>query len=328
MQVPAMMLSALLVMTGPPPEGSPGSVRLPNCMISTTQDGEAEVPAKESGVLIAMETPLLDANGAQVFKEATNENGETVQVPVYVPVREGIQVAKGALLARIDDALAKAQHVTAKHKYEVAKEEAENDINVRYAQASADVSKAELQRALDVNRFQPGTISDAEMQRRRLKVHETTLAIEQAEMNLRIAQWQMKISGAELKAAEEILERRMIRSPLEGMVVEIYRHVGEAVQTVSDPVVMHVVGLQRLRVEGFLNARDVPRSVVTGRPVTVTVELDGGSRKEFTGQVVFISPLFSGGTDYRVLAEIENRKENGVWLLGPGLDAEMIINVK
>ena len=141
MQVSAMMLSALLVMTGPPPEGSPDSIRLSNCMISTTPDGEAQVPAKESGVLVAMETPLLNADGTPVFKEGKDENGEPVRVPVYIPVREGLQVAKGALLARIDDALAQAQYVTAKHKYEVAREEAENDINVRYAQASADLSE-------------------------------------------------------------------------------------------------------------------------------------------------------------------------------------------
>ncbi len=325
MQVPAMMLSALLVMTGPSPKGpspdrpSPKEVRLPNCMISTMPDGEAQVPAKESGVIVAMETPLLDADG----KPVVDANGNVE----YIPVREGLQVAKGVLLARIDDALARAQYMTARHKYEVAKEEAENDINVRYARASADVSKAEYEQALEINRTQPGTISLAELRRRLLKVRETNLAIEQAKMNQRIAGQKLKISEAELKAAEEILERRMIRSPLDGEIVEIYRHLGEAVQTVSDPVVMHVVGLQRLRVEGFLDAEKITRAAVIGQPVEVTVKLLG-SNKPFTGRVVFVKPLFQGGAKYQVLAEIDNRKEGGLWLLGPGLDAEMTIKVK
>ena len=58
-------------------------------------------------------------------------------------------------------------------------------------------------------------------------------------------------------------------SPIEGQVRKIYRHVGEWVQQ-SDPVV-HVVRVNLLRVEGFLNISGFAPEEIAGKPVTVKV---------------------------------------------------------
>jgi macrolide-specific efflux system membrane fusion protein len=113
---------------------------------------------------------------------------------------------------------------------------------------------------------------------------------------------------------------------LDGVVVDVRRHVGEWVQ--PGDVVLHVVRLDRLRVEGFVKAADVPASRIRGRNVTVTVEVagqGGKERHEVTGKVVFVSPLLQTGGDYRVWAEVKNQQQDGQWLLQPGQPVSMRI---
>jgi macrolide-specific efflux system membrane fusion protein len=91
--------------------------------------------------------------------------------------------------------------------------------------------------------------------------------------------------------------------------------------------VLRLVRLDRLRIEGFLNASDFSPSEVSNRPVRVTVELARGRKETFQGKIVFVNPLVQAGGVYRVWAEVVNRMENNQWLLRPGLLAEMTIDV-
>jgi hypothetical protein len=43
--------------------------------------------------------------------------------------------------------------------------------------------------------------------------------------------------------------------------------------------------------------------------------------------VVFVNPLVLPGGDFRVRAEVVNRMEQGQWVLRPGLEAEMVIDL-
>ena len=132
--------------------------------------------------------------------------------------------------------------------------------------------------------------------------------------------------GGEVEAAEASIERRKIKAPLDGIVTNVYRHVGEWVAP-GDPVVK-IVRVNRLRIEGFLNAADYDPPEIEGRAVTVEVELAHGRKVKFPGKVVFVSPLVMAGGEYRVFAEVNNRQENGQWVLRPGLFATMNIHLK
>jgi multidrug efflux pump subunit AcrA (membrane-fusion protein) len=113
---------------------------------------------------------------------------------------------------------------------------------------------------------------------------------------------------------------------LAGQVQKIYRHVGEWVQA-GEPV-LHVVQVNRLRVQGSLNISDYAPEEVMGRPVTVMVVFARGRAETFKGEIVFVDPMVESGGLYVVRALVKNREENGQWLLRPGMDAEMTIQLK
>jgi multidrug resistance efflux pump len=137
---------------------------------------------------------------------------------------------------------------------------------------------------------------------------------------------QAKVSDAELAQATEKVEHRRIKSPLAGQVQKIYRHVGEWVQA-GEPV-LHVVHVSSLRVQGTLNISDYAPEEVMGRPVTVKVVFARGRTETFNGDIVFVDPMVELGGNYLIRALIKNREENGQWLLRPGMEAEMTIQLK
>jgi multidrug efflux pump subunit AcrA (membrane-fusion protein) len=277
-----------------PTQAAPAEVKLDRCFVSPVN--EARVPAREAGVLLE------------------------------IPVREGRQASVGDLLARIDDTQAKMAFQVAQFNYQVAQEQARDDVNVRYSTAAAAVAEAEYQQAVEANKRVPNTVPQAEVRRLLLTWRRTQLEIERAQMQLRIAGLEARVKQAEVEATLEMVRRREIASPLEGMVVEVFRHPGEWVQ--PGDVVMHVVQMNRLRIEGFLNAYEVAPSEVLQREVLVGVRLARGRQETFRGRLVFADPRVLAQGAYRVWVEVENRQEDGFWLLRPGLEPEMTIQLR
>jgi len=287
------------------PLGAEGQLAVRQCLVSLIQ--EVQVPAQVAGLLVEL------------------------------PIQEGMSVSAGQLLARIDDSQPMSDQQIALLKLQAAQEKAKNDISVRYAQAAAEVARIEYEQAYRANQKNPGTISETEVRRLYLAHQRAALGVEQALVDQRLASLEAKVLEAQATAAGIEVQRRRIVSPLDGVVVKIYRRMGEWVQP-GDPVA-HVVRMDRLRVEGMVRAapeRDREGRLVSPgyspaqidrRPVSVLVELPGGRRETFSGQVVFVSPLVQAGGQYRFWAEVENRRAGDHWLLLPGLLADVTVHL-
>ena len=298
MQVPLIVLSAALVLApldaGPRPQVTAKSVTLRQCGVEPVN--EARVAAQEPGVLI-----------------------EVIAV-------EGQPAAAGDLLARIDDTRAIMQRKVTQLELLVAEEEAKSEVSVKYAKATRDVAEAEYQQGVETNRLVAGTVPEAEMKRRWLSVVESGLGIEKAQMVQKIAGLTAQVKQAEVDAAEDNMQRRRIKAPFAGEVVKVFPNVGEWVQP-GDPVI-HLVEMDRLRIQSYLKVADYMPAEIKGRRVTVEVQLPHGRRETFQGKVDFVSPLVIGGTDREVRAEVANRKDGNQWLLHPGLEVDMTIHLK
>ncbi|MEI6240615.1 MAG: HlyD family efflux transporter periplasmic adaptor subunit [Planctomycetia bacterium] len=267
---------------------------LERCLVSLVE--EAKVPAREAGVLIE----LL--------------------------VREGDVVKKGALIAKIDDNQPQMERRKAVAEHEQAVAKAESDVDVRYSIAAELVAEAEHKKALESHAKVPGSVTEVERDRLMLSEKKGELQIEQAQLERRLAALAAQSKEVEVLAAENAIDRRLIKSPLDGVVVQLFPHQGEWMQP-GDPLA-RVVRADKLRVEGYVDAARLGPEEVSGRSVTVAVTLAGGRRETFTGRIVFTSPLVESGGDYRVFAEVENRQAPGSqqWLLRPGQTASMTIH--
>lgn len=304
MQVALIALSTAVLLTGPQPgpttAAPPQWYTAERCLITLID--EAEVPAEEAGKL----------------KELL--------------VHEGQEVSEDELLGRIDDEMEVKAREVAEWRFESAKKEAENLVNVEYAQAGKDVVDQELRQAQEAYRAFRGAVTPAEMERLRLSCEEARLRVKQAAHEQDIKGYERSIRGAERDVADLQIRRRKILAPIDGIVRERYVHVGEWLRP-GDPV-LKLIRMDRLRIKGTIQDETIPPFQVDQAEVEVTVVLGALGEQTFSGKIVFVSPVVTIGGEYEVWAEVINRKEviggveTGHYLLRPGLVGAMKIKLK
>jgi macrolide-specific efflux system membrane fusion protein len=214
----------------------------------------------------------------------------------------------------------------AANKLAVAKKQALDDVDVRYATAAYEFAKAKLDRSLKANAHTPNTVSDEMVDEQRLEKEKFRLSIEKAKKDQDVAALQVNVSAAEAKAAEENETHRKVIAPLNAVVVELTPHEGEWLQ--AGETVMKLVRVDRLRVQGTLSAKEYRLSDIQNRNVKVVVTFPGDQKVSFPGKIVYVKPVLETSGDFLVRAEIQNRQQDGIWVLSPGMYGDMIIQLK
>jgi multidrug resistance efflux pump len=278
------------------PQGSKaaGEAKIENCTVDLIE--EERVPGREPGALEALE------------------------------VKEGQTVKKGQVLARIDDSEPAALKRVKEFEHQAAKQKSEDDVEIRFSKKAAEEAGAEWQKAEEANATKKRSVSDVEVLRLKLAHEKAKLGTEKAIFEQGLAKVTCKAKEAEVAAADLSIKRRLIKSSLDGVVVQTFHHVGEWVP--AGDAVVHVVRIDRLYIKGFLNVSQFGPAEIDKHAVTVEVPLARDRRAKFPGKIVFVSPLVKLGGDYEVWAVVENRKEGDRWVLSPGLDATMTIHLK
>ncbi|HLJ11280.1 MAG TPA: HlyD family efflux transporter periplasmic adaptor subunit [Planctomycetaceae bacterium] len=240
-----------------------------------------------------------------------------------VEAREGQLVDAGKVLARIEDTEMRLAYERARIDFEIARKQATNELKVRIAKKAAEVARVELKRAVDSTDKYKKSVSETELDRLRLAAERAELDVDQAIHEQETAQLTSQLKETEMQLAEHAVARRAIVSPLAGMVVQINAHRGEWVT--AGKTVLRVLKVDRLRVEGFVQAKKLTGELA-GRRVTLSVpDLGGRAQTEFEGAVVFVSPevnAVNGQT--RIWAEVENKK----LALRPGMHGSLTIHAQ
>lgn len=279
----------------PSAAASKTTIQLPNCLVSLID--AVEVPAQRAGVLQELKA------------------------------KEGLRGKRGDVLGKVEESETLVKQKAAKAKLEVAVEKATNDAHVKAGWKVVEFYKAEYDESLAINKRAPGSIPEASVRRTRVQHERATADAIAGEMDFRIAGLEQKVQEAEVELLDKELEQRTLRAPFDGVVVEVFRQENEWVQPGDS--VLRFVRMDRLRVEGFVSAREVAPGQVDGASVEISVAVPGGGTQKLTGKISFVSPLVGANRDYRVWAEVDNlpSPDGYPWLLRPGTTAEMTIHL-
>ncbi|MBM3970139.1 MAG: HlyD family efflux transporter periplasmic adaptor subunit [Planctomycetes bacterium] len=321
---------------------------------------EADIPAREVGVLSTLEVREGDVvKAGQVLSRLDDDDAKLAVARAELDLAIAERQAKNTVPIRTAEALfkeAEQDQAQAKLSQRIASMKAANDVAVRHAVKSRDASKAEYDRAVQARKAFEKSISLTELDRLKLILERNDLEIEKAKFEQDLAELQQQIEDSSIAQQDQIvarlklsveqaqlqsevdaltrdvkartldqaklqLARRGLRSPLDGEVAEIFRHRGEWLE--PGQRVMRIVRLDRLKVEGFVDSREITGSL-RGAAVRVRVTPNDEAKPvTVKGKVVFISSeIESVSAQVRVWAEVENPD----LVLRPGLSAEMIID--
>jgi macrolide-specific efflux system membrane fusion protein len=283
-----LLLPACLLGSPVPPELAAETTRVPSILLRLIE--EVDVPSREAGVLRA------------------------------VPAKEGQVVKQGDLLAQLEDQKQQLALQQSRAALRLADLEAENRTPERLAEEERRVAELDLERALKSREKFSESISPSELDHMRLRVAQARLQGQQAEHERKLNGLKREVREQDVQLAENQCEQRRIESPLDGMVVEVYRRAGEWVE--PGEKVARVIRVDKLRAEGFLELSEF-RADLVGTPVTVTVDVPGAGPTRVSGRLVFVSPEVDPvNRQVRVAADVENQDLR----LIPGLRGAMTID--
>lgn len=269
-------------------------------------------PVSEDEIICRIDPELVDAQHAQsvaalakaesaVQDAKINRDEQLAQLPVLTErAKQELESAKAALeLAQYTfDRLTKLQSADRAGDLEVLNAK----IALDQAKASVEVAKTALEQAKNNDRFIPPHLEQA---------------LEQAKAAKALAQAQFDTTKAQV-------EKCVIRSPIDGIVLTRYLDVGTTVNPTLQPPPLFLIApsLDRMKVSARVSESDIAH-IEVGQKASFTVE--GKQRTKFEGTILEKRnqpEVIQGVTTYTVILQVQNDKRH---TLLPGMSVNVVI---
>lgn len=206
-----------------------------------------------------------------------------------INVKEGDRVEKGQLLARIDASVLEAT-------LHIAESIKESRGQLESATAELELKTTMLAKLETLHTRQHASRQEIERARNQKRI---------AEAHLQAVREELKVKTLEYQRTQVELERRRVRSPIDGVVTQIFKDRGETV-LLNEPVLLKVVQLDSLLAIFLVPAAEA-RCLQRRKSIDVRI---AGVPTRVRGDIEFVSPLAdpqSGLT--RVRVRIANPEE-------------------
>ena len=217
-------------------------------------------------------------SGARLRAEVTTsftEPDETIEVACAEPgvvalvkVKQGQAVKSGDVLAVMDNAVLEATLRAAETK-------AHSTARIDLARVEVELKKRQKAKLSLV-------LADGHASANEIEKAEAELAASEAQ--LRIAEEEAVLSKIDVEQIKAQIERRTIRSPVNGIATRVRRRAGEFLSS-SDPVIATVVRLDQLRVKFYVSTEQA-ETLLSGGECAVLIR---GQR--LAAKIDFLSPV-------------------------------------
>jgi len=257
---------ALVQSKDKPAQGGPAKAAPPELVYELARGDVATVEARALSLTLPLSGSLAPLAQATVKSKVSGVVLETT-------VQEGMNVAAGQVIARLDAA----------------------DQRARVAQQQAALDEAAARLAL-------ARKNNANSQALLKQNYISQSSYDATQNGVELAQAALDAARAQLQLARIALADATIRAPLSGAVSKRYVQAGDKVA--PDSPVLGIVDLRQLMLEARVPASDIPR-VKAGQQVRFKV--DGYGERAFEGKVARISPTtVDGSRSMLVYVSVDN----------------------
>jgi len=212
-------------------------------------------------------------------------SGEVVELHV----KEGDEIKKGMLLAKIDPEIYISSYERSEASLNTQKANLAN-AKARVAQAEAQFSNAKLSFERTQNLFQEDVISKADMDAATSQFEVAKSEVVAAKESKNAAEFSVNSAVASMNEAKENLNRTNIYAPNDGKVSKLNVEKGERVTGASQfsagTEIMRIANLQIMEVNVEVNENDIVRVAMYD---TCIIEVDAYLNKKFKGIVTEIA---------------------------------------
>lgn len=276
------------------------------------QGYEVTISSNGQGLVVELGLCATDENGDAVLGDDNQEH--------YVDFKIGQPVHKGQILGKQQDDELVQERIVAQQELLVAEKEAEKTLEIEVAEAAERVAQASYKRADSLNRAMPGSISQEEVQEKYYDWVRATKSIEKAKYDLEVNQEKVKVAAARVKASDVQIRNRKLKSPIDGVVDEVFVDKGEWVR--EGTPILHLVSLAKVRVVGAVASDAYRPEEINGKSVVVKTNFG-----DLVGKITYARQVVESGY-YYFYADVDNKETepgSGYWALNPGSLVDVVI---
>ena len=241
---------------------------------------------------------------------------------IFVKENDVVQVDQD--LGTLRDEAARLQKEVAVSNVAIAKVDAENENRIKFAYESKVTADQLFQASKELQKR--GSIGLREFKDDELKAKQSALQLDEAQFQKKQALEKLKLEQVNMKAADDLIDRHLIKAGCDGQVAEIFVEEGEWVN--RGDKVMRIIQMDRLRIDGRANSNDFFHSDLDGKSVTVTQTLPDKSIATFTGIVRLVKLENSVSNKLFFEVEIQNKRRGNYWLLRPNSEVDIKVQLK
>lgn len=248
------------------------------------------------GTRVATEKAVLRTIIQTVSSNGKIQPEKDIKISPYISgevvelfVKEGNQVKKGDLLAKIDPEIYAAQFDQSEASLNTQKANLAN-AKARLAQMKAQFENTKLTWDRQEKLYKEGVISKAEYDQAKASFQVAQAQVTASEEDIRASEFMVKSAEAALKRSREDLTRTAIFAPNDGTVSKLSVLKGERVtgasQFSSGTEIMRIANLNEMEAQVLVNENDIVR-VKMGD--TALIEVDAYLNRKFKGVVTEIA---------------------------------------
>lgn len=269
-------------------------------------------PVKKDQIICRIDPELVEAENSKATAELARTKSAVVDAEIQLREQEAnLPVATQRALGQLQEA--KAALLAEEHNW--------SRLDKLYKEQNATetewtLSKANYERALAAVQIAQAAYDQAKLNEEFLPQRAREM-VDQAKAAARLAEAQHRQTQAQL-------ERCIIRSPIDGIVLRRYLDVGTTViAQLQSPSLFDIApGLDRMKVLAKVSESDIVH-IEVGQPAKFTVE--GKQRVEFSGKILHKRnqpEILQGVTTYTVILEVDNDERR---TLLPGMSVNVEI---
>lgn len=296
-------------------------------------------------VLVSPTALCAEDDSVVTVKDVVVDFASKIDVPArhtgpvtVLNARQNQWFQSGQLIAKLDDTQLLIRQRSAQLKQAAARLVIEDEVEIRYAETALAEAEAELDDSRAVDERVSGAVARNQMRRLKLAVKRSELELARAEKQRKHAEIEWQLRSADLSTLDHELQQLQCVSPIDGVVLNVHRRLGEWVHA-GDPIVT-LADAAVLHLHALVHADDLDAAQCVGLPVSVDWTKQSpttGEEKLYSlrGKVLSVDPMRLPGNRFRLHAEVANRRNvitgneplvSDGWQLVPGMEVTMKIH--
>lgn len=228
-----------------------------------------------------------------------------------------------ALIGSLDNTTALLEDSLATVQAQVAIALSRDQSDLKFAELVLEEAKIGLDSYEQINLR--GSATDAEMRSKRLAVTQAELKVQHAQQSLEQLKLKARLAQASAVASRQRLERLKITAPFGGSVLEVQKHRGEWVQ--AGQSILKLIRLDEIQVDTYVHSQKVELNKLVGAQVTVVYRRPNHEPLRFAGMISHYDPVVSSTGEIRIHATIQNQRQDNHWVLLPGMNVSMSVDL-